>query len=87
MGVLLLAWQARRTAHQRNAADAGVLPDRALDRAYRFRDASPNGSRIPLTMAHQFRRARLGLRYGALIVLLNHASRGAQDIWVGGGVL
>jgi hypothetical protein len=51
-----------------------------LDRAYRFRDASPNGSRIPLTMAHQFRRARLGLRYGALIVLLNHASRGPQDI-------
>jgi hypothetical protein len=57
-----------------------------LDRAYRFRDAPPNGSRIPLTMAHQFRSARLGVRYGALTALLNHASSSPQNIWVGGGV-
>jgi hypothetical protein len=64
----------------------GILPDRAMDRAYRFRDASPNGSRIPLTMAHQFRGARVGLRYGAFTVLLNHASSSPQNICVGGGV-
>jgi hypothetical protein len=37
-----------------------------LDGAYRFCDAPPNGSRIPLTMTHQCRRARLGLRRGVL---------------------
>jgi hypothetical protein len=57
-----------------------------LDRAYRFRDAPPNGSRIPLPMARQFRRARLGLPRGALTVLLDHASSDPQNIWVGGGV-
>jgi hypothetical protein len=69
----------RRLTH---AADAGVLPDRALDRAYRFREAPPNVSRIPLTMARQFGRARLGLPCGALTVLLNHASSGPQNIWI-----
>jgi hypothetical protein len=51
-----------------------------LDRAYRFRDAPPNGRRIPPIVAHQSRRARLGLRRGVLTVLLNHASSGAQNI-------
>jgi hypothetical protein len=51
-----------------------------LDRAYRFRDTPPNGSRIPLTVVHQFRRARLGLRRCALTVLLNHASSGPRNI-------
>jgi hypothetical protein len=58
-----------------------------LDNAYRFRDAPPNGNSIPLTMARQFRRARFGLPCGALTVLLNHASSGTRNIWVGGGVL
>src|SRR5258708_38355617 len=82
----LQAWQARRTAHRRMLPMTGSLPDRALDRAYRFPDAPPNGRRIPLTMAHQFRRPRVGLRYGALTVLLNHASSSPQNICVGGGV-
>jgi hypothetical protein len=60
--------------------DVSRLSSRVLDRAYRFRDAPPNGSRIPLTIAPQFRRARLGLPCGALTVLLNHASSSPQNI-------